>query len=471
MQFGDLQIWNETEFKRRSRQLDLLARGDFSPVADEIASLYPNTPLQVRAIPFVVRYVGELSQLYARTPIRRFTSTSVAQATWQTLQAAYEASQVDRVLHAVEQALWVQNTVFLAVLPDGLGRVRVQPVLPWQIEDVQIADALRADDPAAWSRVVVQVPSTVAAGQVIFGRMTLTPTEAWRDVSGKRVGVYAADGSHPFGRVPLIAVHRIRPDSGRHCAPVNEACLNLQMAISCQQADNELIVRHCAFPQRVIEGADGAQDLIESINLGPDKVWVIRGSGDDRVTAPTLRVVQGQVPVSELVAFAEHQIKLYCSMLGLDPANFISVNTSVTAAARLFAAQDRAAQRDKIIPVLEAMERELLRLIVQVLRVGQPLPVPQDLGVVVQYLPFEASPDPLNAASALETEIRLGVSSAVDAVVARDGVGRTEAMRVVQRNLAEGRALGLVPDKVETTEPDPQDPGEPAEAEAEPVTP
>jgi len=69
---GNLSIVDQAEFARRSRQLDLLSRGDYSPIKDELAAAYPRSDLPVRAIPFVQRYVAELSGLYARPVVRRF---------------------------------------------------------------------------------------------------------------------------------------------------------------------------------------------------------------------------------------------------------------------------------------------------------------------------------------------------------------------------------------------------------------
>ena len=445
MIIGDLQPWDEVQFKRDSRQLDLLSRGDFANIKIDLSYLYPATPsIPVRAIPFVQRYVAELSGLYQRPVVRRFIGTGMDTATWQTLQAAYTDSKIDhQTLSYVEQQLWVQNTVFLLVLPDGPGRVHVQTILPWQIDRVIVRDPFRAAEPRQWKEVWVQVPAQVAENQVVFGRMHITPDEAWRELGGQRVGLFADDLSNPFGYIPLIAVHRLRPDPGRFSCPIAQAVLNLQVALCTQQADNELIIRHCAWPQKVIENGD-IEQMTESVTLGPDKVHVLVHGGDPSRPSPTLRVVQGQVPVAELVQMAEHQIRLYCSMLGLDPSSFMRVNTAVTASARLFAAQDRQAQRDKILPVLADMEYELMRKVVEVLSFGQPFPVPVDLNVNTTYNMAEQVADPLNAAQALKTEIELGISSAVDAVKQREGVGDSEALRIVQGNLAQSRDLGLL---------------------------
>lgn len=447
MILGDLQLFNEAEFKRKSRQLDLLARGDFTPIREELSKAYPNTDLPIRAIPFVMRYVAELSGLYQRPVVRRFKGTSIAAETWQTLQAVYDASKLDVVLSQAEQALWTQNTVLLLVMPDRLGRVRVHQILPWQIELIEMDEPLAAADPASWTKIWLQVPVQVVNNTVIFGRMELTRTEAWRYKGADRIGIYQNNGGHPFGKVPLVVTHRVKPDDGRPCAPVNEAVLNLQIAISLQAADNELIIRHCAWPQKVIEGGDTKQ-AVETMTLGPDTVYNLTRTGDPNSPSPKMSVVQGQVPVTELVNFAEHQVRMYCAMLGLDPSTFIRVNTSVTAAARLFSAQDRAAQRDKILPVLDQLETDVMAMIVAVMQLGQPFPVPADLSVESAYQFYEPSADPLRDAQALALNIKMGMTSSADALAKEKGISRPAALAQVEQNIGESRDLGVLADIV-----------------------
>jgi len=443
MLIGDLSIWNQAEHARKSRQLDLLARGDYSPILDELRRAYPRTDLPVRAIPFVSRYVAELSGMYARPVVRRFRAATLEQPVWQKLQSVYDASRIDRQLELAEADLWTQNVFLAVVLPDGIGKVRLHAFKPWQVEELQTCDAMRANDPTTWTRLVVTVPMQAVAGQVVMGRMVLTPTTASRTIGGQDVGIYAADKSHPFGRIPVVVAYRVAPDPGRSLPPVNDAVLNLQVALSLQQADNENIVRNCAFPQKWIKNANVSQ-LVEEISHGPDK-FIAMVMGDPQAPAPELAIAQGQVPVAELVSFAEHQIRLYCAMLGLDPSSFLRVNTAVTAAARLFAAQDRQAMRDRILPLLTQLERDLLALITTVLSLREPMPFPSDLSLDVTWSPYTASPDPQAAAQALQAEVALGVSSPVDAVMARDGVGRAAALYTVKTNLDEARALGLIP--------------------------
>ena len=429
-------------FRKRSRQLDLLARGDFSPIPEEVRAAFPRSDLPVRAVPFAQRYVGELSGLYARPVVRRFQASGMVAESWKKLGEVYDGSRLDAVLDRIEQALWVQNSVLVVVMPDGLRRVRPVLALPWQVE-VTVSDPLRADTPEGWSKVEIQVPRQVSAEQVLFGKMELTATHAWRDKGGERVGIFSADGTHPFGRIPVCVLHRIQPDEGRALAPVNEAVLNLQVALSLQLADSEMMIRHSAFPQKVIQNADLAQQ-VQEVLLGPDKVLALSKSDPTSAAGPTLAVVQGQLPVAQLTTWIDAQVRLYCAMLGLSADAFLKVNTALTASARLFAAQDRKALRDRVKPVLARAETDIARLVAQVLNLSGVQPLPADeLTVDIAWQDATPPVDPQNEAQANLARMQQGVLTPDDIVAAEQGVSAGAARRLVDANLKRNRELGI----------------------------
>jgi hypothetical protein len=216
---------------------------------------------------------------------------------------------------------------------------------------------------------------------------------------------------------------------------VNQAVLNLQVAVCAQVSDNELIVRHCAFPQKVIENAEHSQ-IVESLQVGPDKVITIIGNGGTG-PQPTMRVVQGAVPVAELANAIDNQIRLYCSMLGLDPSPFLKSNTATTASARLFAAQDRQELQDRIKPALLRAEIQTARLFAEWQTLSGVSVVPyRTLLVEVAYTDPVIVADPLHDAQALELRIRLGLSSAAEVVAQERGISLSEARRIVDKNLS-----------------------------------
>ena len=177
--------------------------------------------------------------------------------------------------------------------------------------------------------------------------------------------------------------------------------------------------------------------------------------GDPTQPGPELAIAQGHVPVAELVSFAEHQIRLYCSMLGLDPSNFMRSNTATTASARLFGAQDRAALRARLEPTLLQFERDLVLLIAETLSLRESMPFPRGLSVDVAWAVAEPSPDPQSEAQALALEIVNGTKSAADVVARREGISRAAALAIVRRNLNEARDLAAPPEPVMPPEPAP----------------
>jgi capsid protein len=186
--------------------------------------------------------------------------------------------------------------------------------------------------------------------------------------------------------------------------------------------------------------------MTEEIQVGPDKVMALIRSGDPSAPGPTLRVVQGQLPVAELGAYIEGRIKLYCAMLGIDPSAFLRVNTAVTVSARMFAEATRAEMRGRMRPTLLRLERDIARLVGWVVSTTGAVQMPwRELSVDVRWQDWTPSPDPVADASAQRMRMQLGLSSPVDEVAMAGGLSRSAALRKVQDNLAEARGLGLIP--------------------------
>jgi len=458
MQLQQFTLWNVQDQQTQGAELDQLVRLDFSCIPSYLRSVLPNTEAQVRKIPFVARYATELGGLYQRPVVRRFQTplaSELPQEAWQKLGTVYTEAGVDAVMSVVETGLWLQQSFAAMVLPQGAG-VTVVPISPWQMLP-KVADALRAYDVNAWESVDIQIPDRVDndTGTIVWNKITLTPTEAWRYTGGKKTGIYAADGSHPFGKIPLVLGHRVTPELGRCFAPINEPVHNLQIALCLLESETELVIRHAAWPQKVIINASVAQ-MTEQMQVGPDKVVALLRSGDPSAPGPDLKIVQGQLPVTELTGYLEARIKLYCAMLGIDPSAFLRVNTAVTVSARLFADATRRELRDRIRPVLERFERELARLTAQVLNLSGLVAIPVDtLQVQLRWQDWTAAVDPVGEAQALQQGVALGLRSIVDEVAQRDGLSTTAALAKVQANLAESRLLGIVPDAMPAAAPAP----------------
>lgn len=439
------ETWNVLAFQRRSRQLSQLLRGDFSSIAQELARVFPNTQgLQERYVPLVQRYAHELSGLYTKPVVRRFVQSAAPNADpFVKLQAIYRASQVDRALHQVHRELLVQNTMVLAVLPDKLGRVRVQAFAPWLV-DWTVGDPMRADDVQAASVVKLRVPVTVSGNAVIYGNLVMTTEQIYLERGGQQVPVYGTSTRNPFGRIPLVVLRGEDPQPGRPFAPVNEPLLTMAMALCVSESDTELLVHTQSWGQKVLEGAQSAQQ-VEEMQVGPDKVLALIAM-DPSMPAPKLSIVQGQPPLAQITTWNEARLRLLCSMFDLSPDAFLKVNTAVTASARAFDARDREAAKARYEPIFVQAEQELAQLVAAVCNLTDPVQIPADVGVELRYSSYDPPVDPLHESQATQAEVGLGLRSVTELVADRDGITRAAARSKVEANLKERTeltALGL----------------------------
>lgn len=435
---------NASEFIRQSRQLSQLLRGDFSSIAAELAKAFPNTRgLQVRYVPLVQRYAQELAGLYNRPVVRRFNDSTADLQALLKFQAVYASSQVDQALALAHRVLLVQNTAVFAVLPAGVGRVRVLVLEPWQV-GWEVGDPLLADDVQAAKQVRLRVPVEVTVNTVVYGDMVFTRDEIYLDRSGEHAPVYGGSTRNPFGRLPLVVVRGEQPLPGRSMAPVLEPLLNMAIALCMSESDTELLVHTQAWGQKVIKNAQIAQQ-VEELQVGPDKILALVNN-DPQAPAPELAIVQGQPPLAQITGWNESRLRLLCSMFDLSPDAFLKVNTAVTASARAYDARDREAAKARYEPIFWQAEQELARTIAAVLNLADPLKLPESVAVDVTWPSYDPPVDPLHEAQAFASNVALGLDSPVAVVAARDGVSRGEARRRVEANLkerAELQALGL----------------------------
>ena len=435
--------WNVDAFQKKSLQLSQFLRGDFSSIKAELAKVFPTTQgLQERYVPLVQRYAYELTGMYARPVVRRFYSSQAPTADpFIKLREVYRASKVDSALHQAHRELMVQQTVILAVLPDGVGKVKVLSFAPWQVTWT-VGDPLRADDIQAASSVSLSVPVSIDGDWITYGQLVMTPSQIYLDKGGVQVPVYGSSTANPFGKIPLIVIRSEQPQPGRWAAPVNEPLLTMQLALCVSESDTELLVHQQAWGQKVLENAQVAQQ-VEEMQVGPDKVLALI-STDPTAPAPRLTIVQGQPPLAQITSWNESRLRLLCSMFDLQPDAFLKVATAVTASARAADANDREQAKSKLIPVFAIVEEELAQLVAMALNLTEPLQIPSDTVVDVRYQTYEVPADPLHDAQALQMEIAQGITSPVDYVADRDGITRQSALDKIKRNLQESRDLGIL---------------------------
>lgn len=440
--FGDLDLLSGMGLAVQSQQLDELARDEYVSMAAELAKAFPNTKnMPRRYVPLVSRYVSELSGYYASTVTRKFGPDQPA-ASWQKLTDIYSNSMVTRTLGNVEEALWTQNSIIIIPMPDGPRKVRLILARPWQCE-VLIADPLYANEPRGWMLLRVRIPIATTTGMVTFGLMEISPTHAWRQVGGTKIGIYAPDFSNPFGRIPVVIVHRRDPADGQVFGPVNQPLLSLAIALCLRESDLELLVHTQGWGQKVVIGADPAMKPKE-VQVGPDKLLYLYGDGPDGGASPDMKVVQGQPPIAQIVGHMESSMRLWCSLLGLSPDAFLRVNTSLTASSRLFSDRDREEVRQRIKPRLATCEQQLAMNIADVSNVSGLLAIDATaVSVSVSWVSPEAAVDPLHDAQADTANVALGATRRSEVIARRRGISQADAEAVLDANIAEATRIGI----------------------------
>ena len=440
---GDVDVINEQKFRTRSMQLDELLRGDYRMMAAELRRVFPKTKgLQERYVPLVQRYAHELSgALYARPLTRRFGESTLPAAIFQKLRKLYVESTIDHAMLHAHRELLVQQTVIMVPFREPDGYFYIRSYSPWEFE-IEYGDLLRAGELQSAKSVSIKIPVQNEAGAVGYGRMYLDHERAYYEVRGGVVPLIGDSVEHGLGMIPAVGIRSEDAMPGRFEAPLNDAVLNAAIALMISESDTELLVHTQAWGQRVLQGAQLGQ-MVEELQIGPEKVLALY-SMDPAAPPPELKIVQGQPPISSIVAWNESRLRLLCSMFDLQPDAFLKNNTSTTASARAADARDRVDSAQRYIPIFERAERELLRLIAKIMNRTDPVQIPEDIDVSLRFSRFLPYADPLHEAQAVQLQMQTGTMSPVDYLMSRDGLSREGARSRIRQNIAEIRELGLV---------------------------
>tara|TARA_Y100000593_G_scaffold17120_1_gene34253 strand:- start:643 stop:2037 length:1395 start_codon:yes stop_codon:yes gene_type:complete len=443
-QLHNVSVYDDSKFRKKSRQLDELLKGDFRSVKAELRDAFPNTSgLQERYLPLVSRFAHEMTAgLYTRPVLRKFKRKGIDKAVYQKLSTVYQKSKVDRFLLDVHRSLLCQGTVLIAVLPAGPDRVKLLSFNPWQFY-VEPSSPMFADDLAMAKEVKVSVPiSSDSWGSVVYGTMCLSNDYAYIEQGGAQVPAFGDSVVNPLGRIPLVAVRMQAPLPGRFECPLNESLLSYAIGLMVSESDTELLVHHQAWGQKVMKNAQMGS-MAEELQVGPDRILHLYNM-DPQTPGPELQIVQGNPPLAQITGWTESRLRLMCSMFDLAPDAFLKVNTAVTASARAADARDRKEGIDRVKPILVQAEQELASLIADVLNMSGAVQIPSDgLTVDINYSTYDPPVDPLHDAQAMMLQAQMGLVSPVQVVMDRDGLTRQQAIDKIKLNLSELRELGL----------------------------
>ena len=436
-------------FRENSKQLEQFLDGDFSSMDDELREQFPNAHrdgMTYSVIPVVPRYAHEMATLYPNGARRLFTpnqntrrqgATPLTAEQVRKLREVYRSSDIDGVMHKAHRRCTALNMQTLAVFPAGPRKVLVLPVSQHDVQ-YRAGNPLTVADIATHAIVSVRVPRRSEDGEVWWTEAVFTATEAYFKRGAEQFPIYGDSIKHDFGEVPLMTIRApgMAPPSGHYFSELPEDILRTQVSVNLADSDLGWGLKF-SWPQTFIQpGTEGGitQELVDNMPTGPSISSALPGAGS------TATVLNKTAPVDAYKNFIETTIRNFAIMRDMSPDAFSKANAAKTAVSRAFDKVDRQDARNAWKLVFKRAENDLVRLVGWVCSKEGILDLPhEELRVSIEWPEWEVPTDPLHAAQARALDYQSGVDSPVRYVMRRFGVGMTEAMEMVRRNLDETR--------------------------------
>lgn len=262
------------DFAEDSRQLEDFRCADFSSMARELSRVLPNQKtLQLEPVVLAQRTAKDLARPYIRNPHRRFEGGRGAED----LADLYETLALDDLFLEASQVEALQQSLCWLPVPASDGRIRLLAFRPGEAF-VEWEDALETDVRYA-KRVEALIPVQTQRHVVTFGKLVITPTEAYIERPGRgRAGLFAAWGhgeKNPLGHIPGHAVRSVPAPRGAPWGPLAQDVLAMQIAVIIGLVDLELVCRFQGHGREVLIGigaklsAAGARQ----VRVGPSTMW------------------------------------------------------------------------------------------------------------------------------------------------------------------------------------------------------
>ena len=423
------------DLRAQAEALDLLRRGDYSPVADHVSTMLRHADtLAYRYVPLVERYVQERGGIYDREPSRVWRALDDDLEARAKMRDIYSRSAIDDAMREALARLLVLQTVVVTVRPHPRDPRRVL-VDAWGQHEVEVTagpDAISAHDLHSAEKVRIRVPVTASDDDSGYGWMVLTPTEAYIEAAGERTPVLGQTTTHNMGRVPVAFVHMVTPQRGRWCPPPDEALLAETLGLSLTLTDLEHSDRH-GYAQRMLirdSGDDGAgfrAQTEEKLPTGPEH-WTMLPPGISGVS-----VLEPRVDRAAKMQLIRERLRLFAELRGL-PSDSLLKSQYSSAAELALRERDREQARLPFARAMARLEDQVARLIAMTTTTPA-VPLPSDPGLSLRYATtvIETDAGAADRAAAYAS----GEASPVDRIAARDNVSRAEAERRYRRNLAE----------------------------------
>lgn len=459
-----------TRWRKTARLNHQYLRREMRDAEDERKRVYPKTwETQIqRTVPLLWRMVREIATLYLRAPARSFEGATSAELA--TIEAAYRAAKVNRRLRTAQEHLAATGNATVWVWLTSTGyRLLVPPIHDQWAFSGRI-DGQEVDDVEEW-RLRVPIVTDPFAAYAPTAMALITKTRAVWESGPKGFvgqGIWAKDGSNPFGRIPVVILRASDPAPGEFFAPCPEDLLDAQRAVNHDFTSMGDWARKQGYSQAVAKGL--TQTQANEIEVGPESVVGIPADASFTFESPgpDLAGAGGQ-----LDAF----IKLVIACSGMSPATVMK-STGITALAKIVENIDREVERQRAKDEFECGEQDLYGLMAQAskIRSGGLAVLPENVVVRVKHREPVMPADPTNDAQAKKQRIDMAIDCAATIIAAEQAISVDEGQKLALEHLRLQQELdaarGTKPQAPAAAPADTADPGpsavpEPADVSAD----
>lgn len=422
-------------WRRNAELLDQYLRRQMKDAETERKRVYPKTwDTQIqRTVPLIWRIARELSTLYLRAPERRFVGATDAQVV--AISALYKRLKVNRRLKTAQQKLsvvcnatvwvWLTSTGFRLLVPpihdqwawsNRVDGQDVGDVTEWRIRMPVVHDPFATSSPTA---IALITPSRA---------IWETGPSGW---AGK--GIWATDGSNPFGRIPVVLLRSAEPAPGEIFVDVPEDMVDAQRAVNHDYTSLGDWGRKQGFAQAYAKGL--TQQQANELEVGPEEMIGIPKDGEFGFASPKpdFAGFGGQL---------DSFVKLFIACCGLSPATVMK-STGITALAKVIENIEREVERQTAKEEFDAGEQDLYDLCAQASQIqsgGLPV-LPQKVIVEVDHREPVTPADPVSDAQAKSTRIDLLLECAASIIATERSIPLDVAQKIALDNLRRQQEL------------------------------
>lgn len=416
------------QYAEDSRQLEEFRTCDFSSMAEELKKIMPGaTNLQLEPVALAQHVGHELGRPYIRSPRRTFIGGTGAGD----VADLYEDLRIDDMLAEQSQVEALQQQLLFLPVPARGGRHRLLAFRPGEYRP-EWGDPLETDVRYA-DKLEVRVPIRARDNLMLFGRLVITPTEAYveGDAKSERVGLFEAWGhgtSNPLGYIPGHIVRSVAPPRGWPHGPIAQDVLAMQIAIVIALTDLELT---CRFQGHGRETLIGPGAKLSAAGAAKVRVGASTMLAFDEAEPNTLRhELTSPQPMIDRVIMA---INLSLTLLQRFRSLGAGDSTAITGAGKRWERVDELEQQYRVERRWRTAEQRIAEILTDSLslkggRIGGYKP-PK---VQVDYQYVEPVENDLQTTQASILRYLTGVDSPGELVARRDNLDLDDAWKVVR---------------------------------------